>query len=158
CTDRLAQRAARVDGLARPQSRYGSGGLCSPAARARPARRDRGVRRMTRASHRQPGFVAALLHRLSGLALAIFLPLHFLAPAVALNGAAPLDPFLAVTRHPVLKVTEWALVVALAMHMALGLRVLAIEFLPWRDRTAATVSTCIGVGFLAGLLLLLNGA
>ena len=113
---------------------------------------------MIRASHRQPGFLAAMLHRLSGIALAIFLPLHFLALGLALNGAAPLDAFLAVTRHPVVKTVEWALVVALALHMALGLRVLAIEFLPWRDRTAATVTTCIGAGFLVGLLLLLNGA
>jgi fumarate reductase subunit D len=42
--------------------------------------------------------------------------------------------------------------------MALGLRVLAIEFLPWRDRTLATVSTCIGAAFCVGLLLLLNAA
>jgi fumarate reductase subunit D len=42
--------------------------------------------------------------------------------------------------------------------MALGLRVLAIEFLPWRERTVATVTTCVGAGFLVGLLLLLNGA
>ena len=31
---------------------------------------------MMRASHKQPGFWAALVHRLSGIALAIFLPLH----------------------------------------------------------------------------------
>jgi fumarate reductase subunit D len=48
--------------------------------------------------------------------------------------------------------------VALATHMALGLRLLAIEFLPWRDRTAATVTTCLGAAFLVGLLLLLNQA
>ena len=113
---------------------------------------------MIRASHKQPGFLAALLHRLSGLALALFLPLHFLTLGLALNGAAPLDSFLALTRQPPVKLAEWALVVALATHMALGLRVLAIEFLPWRDRTAATVSTCVGAGLLVGLLLLLNGA
>jgi fumarate reductase subunit D len=113
---------------------------------------------MMRASHRQPGFVAALLHRLSGLALALFLPIHFLALGLALKGAAPLDAFLAVTRHPVARFAEWALVVALATHLALGLRVLAIEFLPWRDRTVATVSTCLGAAVLVGLLFLLNGA
>ena len=71
---------------------------------------------------------------------------------------SPLDTFLSATRHPVVKVAEWGLVVALAMHMALGLRVLAIEFLPWRDRTVATVTTCIGASFVVGLLLLLNRA
>jgi fumarate reductase subunit D len=42
---------------------------------------------MIRASHKQRGFIAAVLHRLSGIALAIFLPLHFLALATALDGA-----------------------------------------------------------------------
>ena len=43
---------------------------------------------MMRASHKQPGFVAALLHRLSGIALAIFLPLHFLALATEATNSA----------------------------------------------------------------------
>src|SRR5207248_6124379 len=85
-------------------------------------------------------WIAAMVHRLSGLALAIFLPLHFLALGLALRGAEAFDTFLAVTRHPAVKLAELGLVVALAVHMTLGLRVLAIEFLPWRDRTAVTVS------------------
>ena len=36
-------------------------------------------------------WVAALVHRLSGLALAIFLPLHFLTLGLALNGEARLE-------------------------------------------------------------------
>ena len=40
---------------------------------------------MSRGPHTQPGFIAALLHRLSGIALAIFVPFHFLALATALN-------------------------------------------------------------------------
>ena len=38
---------------------------------------------LARASRAHPGFVAALVHRLSGLALAVFLPLHFLALGLA---------------------------------------------------------------------------
>jgi fumarate reductase subunit D len=44
------------------------------------------------------------------------------------------------------------------MHMALGLRVLAIEFLGVRERTGAAVSACIGVGFAFGLSFLLNAS
>ena len=40
--------------------------------------------------------------------------------------------------------------------MALGLRVLAIEFLGVRERTGAVVSACIGVGLAFGLSFLLN--
>jgi succinate dehydrogenase subunit D len=111
---------------------------------------------MMRASHSQPGFVAALLHRLSGLALAVFLPIHFLALATVLRGADALDSFLAATNHPVVKFAEFAIVTALLVHLTLGLRVLAIEFLPIRERTAATVSVCLGAALGIGLIFLLN--
>jgi len=42
------------------------------------------------------------------------------------------------------------------MHMALGLRVLAIEFLGIRERTLSAVSACIGVAIAFGLTFLLN--
>src|SRR5687768_2917114 len=104
----------------------------------------------------QPGFVAALLHRLSGIALAIFVPFHFIALATVLNGADALDTFLSLTGDPLLKLLETGLVTALALHMALGLRILAIEFLGIRERTGAAVSACIGVGVAFGLGFLLN--
>ena len=71
----------------------------------------------------------AHLHRVSGVALAIFLPLHFWA----LGNALQLDSFLAWTEQPLVKAGEWAMVVALAAHLAGGLRVLAIEFLDWHE-------------------------
>ncbi|HLH92970.1 MAG TPA: succinate dehydrogenase [Xanthobacteraceae bacterium] len=111
---------------------------------------------MMRASHKQPGFVAALLHRLSGIALAIFLPLHFLALGTALKGAGALDSFLAVTHAPLVKATEFLLVAALATHMTLGLRILAIEFLDIRERTAAVLTGCAAAVFAVGLAFLLN--
>jgi fumarate reductase subunit D len=113
---------------------------------------------MMRASHKEPGFLAALLHRLSGIALAIFLPLHFLTLATALNGAAALDSFLAVTNTPAVKASECALVAALTMHMTLGLRVLAIEFLNIRERTFATLSACAAAVFAVGVAFLLSAS
>ena len=109
-----------------------------------------------RASHKQRGFVAAMLHRLSGIALAIFLPLHFLALATALKGADALDSFLALTHHPVVEAAEFGLVAALALHMMLGLRVLAIEFLDFREKTAAIVSVCAAAACAAGFVFVLN--
>jgi fumarate reductase subunit D len=111
---------------------------------------------MMRASHKQPGFSAALLHRLSGIALALFLPLHFLALATALDGAAALDSFLAVTRTPLAKAAECGLVVALAIHMTLGLRILAIEFFAIRERTAAVLTCCAAAVVAVGAAFLLN--
>jgi fumarate reductase subunit D len=111
---------------------------------------------MISASHRQPGYLAALLHRLSGIALAVFLPLHFWGLATALNGADALDAFLDVTQGPLLKFAEGAIVVALALHLALGLRVLAIEFFSFRERTALAVSFCLTAAFAVGFLFVLN--
>ena len=109
-----------------------------------------------RASHQQRGFAAAMLHRLSGIALAIFLPLHFLALAIALNGAAAFDSFLAITDNPLVKISEAGLVPALAAHMSLGLRVLAIEFLDFRERTSSVLAACAAVTIGCGLAFLLN--
>ena len=111
---------------------------------------------MMRASHRQPGFMAAMLHRLAGIALAIFLPLHFYALSGALDGADVLDRFLKVTDQPLIKFAEGGIVVALALHMALGLRVLAIEFLPVRERTGFALSMCVAAAIAVGLAFLLN--
>jgi fumarate reductase subunit D len=111
---------------------------------------------MIAASHKQPGYIAALLHRLAGLALAIFLPIHFLALATALNGADALDAFLNITQTPILKFAEGVIVVALALHMTLGLRVLAVEFLPVREHTSLTVSVCLAAALAVGLLFMLN--
>ncbi|HEY5279761.1 MAG TPA: succinate dehydrogenase [Pseudolabrys sp.] len=109
-----------------------------------------------RASHTQRGFVAAMLHRLSGIALAVFLPLHFLALATALQGANALDSFLALTRNPWVEAAEVGLIAALALHMTLGLRILAIEFLDLREKTAAVVSVCAAAACAAGLAFVLN--
>lgn len=111
---------------------------------------------MMRASRKQRGFLAAMIHRLSGIALATFLPLHFLALATALNGAKALDTFLAVTRQPLVAFLEFGIVVALALHMTLGLRVLAIEFFDFREKTLVPLSVCIAAVFAVGLIFMLN--
>jgi fumarate reductase subunit D len=112
---------------------------------------------MIRNPHLKPGFLAAMLHRLSGIALAIFLPLHFVALGTALNGADSFQSFLGITHSGFVRAAEWGLVTALGMHMAFGLRVLAIEFLAVRERGAIAVSVCVACSVTVGLLFLLNG-
>ena len=86
---------------------------------------------MIRAHRDQPLWWAFALHRVSGLALAVFLPLHFLVLGSALNGEAALDGVLAWTDSGFVKLAEMGLVFLLALHMLGGLRLLALEFLPW---------------------------
>ena len=76
-------------------------------------------------------WLAFIVHRLSGLALAIFLPFHFLALGLAINGDAKLDGFLRWTDQPLVKLSEAALVGLLAVHMLGGLRLLAVENIGW---------------------------
>lgn len=75
-----------------------------------------------------PAYWAFLLHRLSGLGLAVFLPVHFWALGQALQGAAALDGFLRFTDQPLFKLAEWGLVMLLSLHMMGGVRILLIEF------------------------------
>lgn len=98
-------------------------------------------------------------HRLSGLALAAFLPLHFLALGLALEGAAFAE-MIAWTDNPWVKAAEWGLVTLLSAHLFFGLRLLALELWPWQGadpgRAAwilpgAAASLVIGAAFLAGL-------
>src|SRR4029077_11210872 len=85
-----------------------------------------------RAPH-YPAWWAFAVHRVSGVALALFLPLHFWALGNALQGEAKLEGFLRWSDQPAVKAAEGVLVVLLAANMAGGLRILALEFLPWRD-------------------------
>jgi fumarate reductase subunit D len=91
------------------------------------------------------------VHRLSGIALALFLPLHFWALAQALEGAAKLDGFLRWAEQPLVKFAEWGIVLLLATHLAGGLRVLALEFLPWRDWHKGLAAAAAGVALAVGL-------
>jgi len=78
-------------------------------------------------------YVSFVVHRVSGVLLTLFLPLHFLALSQALQGEAALDEFLRWADQPLVKFAEVGLVLMLALHLAGGLRLLALEFLAWRD-------------------------
>ena len=94
---------------------------------------------------------AFMVHRISGIALALFLPLHFWTLGNALPGS------LSWTERPLVKLGEWLIVVALAAHLGGGLRVLALEFLAWRDwqkgLTAAAAALTLAIGLALALAL-----
>src|SRR3954464_8873816 len=89
----------------------------------------------------------ALIHRLSGIALAIFVPIPFWA----LGKGLELDEFLRWTEQPLVKFAEWGIVVLLAAHLAAGLRVLAIEFLDWHEWQKSLAALAAAVVFATGL-------
>ena len=100
---------------------------------------------------------AFLGHRLSGLALGLFLPLHFLVLGLALEDAARLDATLELSRLWWIKLAEWGLVFFLCLHLAFGLRLLALEFFSWRSNHNARLSWVTwgtGISFLVALFFL----
>ncbi len=99
-------------------------------------------------------WIAAMIHRISGLALAIFLPVHFFVLSLAFHGGARLDSFLRWSDQPLVKFAEACLVFLLTVHLLGGLRVLIIENLNWHDgqkqlaTLAAAVSAIVAFAFL----------
>ena len=104
-----------------------------------------------------PGYWAFVVHRVSGILLALYLPAHFWVLGLALHEAARLDAFLRWTDRPLVRFGEWGLVLLLAAHLSGGLRLLALEFLPWRDwqkslaAAAAALALVVGLAFALAL-------
>ena len=67
-----------------------------------------------------PLWKAFLLHRISGLALALFLPIHFVILGLALEGASALNTALAFSELPFVKAAEVGLILLLAIHLLGG--------------------------------------
>ena len=103
-----------------------------------------------------PTYWAFIVHRVSGLGLALFLPVHLYVLSLALTAPERLDGFLRWTEFPLVKIAETVLVILLAAHMAGGLRLLAIEFLPWRDWQKALIAIIAAVALAAGLIFLMR--
>ncbi|MEO6624883.1 MAG: succinate dehydrogenase, cytochrome b556 subunit [Burkholderiaceae bacterium] len=103
-----------------------------------------------------PAYWAFLMHRLSGLALAAFLPLHFWALGAALQGAAALDDLLRFADHGLFKFAEWGLVVLLALHMVGGVRLLLIEFGSGSGLRKNWIAGTLGFAAAAGMAFALS--
>jgi fumarate reductase subunit D len=93
-------------------------------------------------------------HRISGVALGLFLPLHFYLLGMALKEGEKLDRLLKFAELGAVKFAETGLVALLAVHLCFGLRLLALELLPWRSTRDARLSW-IGWGGAVSLLLAL---
>ncbi len=111
---------------------------------------------MRRPPRAHPLWLAYILHRLSGLALALFLPAHFWLLSQALTAPARLDGLLAFAEHPLVKIAEFGLVFLLAVHAFGGIRLLALEWLPWPQRHKTFAAGALGLAVLAAGVFLLR--
>ena len=99
-------------------------------------------------------WLAALLHRLSGLGLAVFLPLHFLALGLALGHEEQFDSLLRWTEAPLVKLSEAVLVFLFAVHALGGMRLLLIENLAWQGRQKLLAAGAVALAALLAAALL----
>ena len=122
------------------------------------ARKSLTMRRNVWRARGNVGYWAFVVHRVSGIALALFLPLHFWALSTSLQGAAALDGFVRWTDAPLFKFAEWGLVILLTAHMSGGIRLLVIEFGQWHGTRkrwiAAALAASVAVGALLGAIML----
>ena len=102
-----------------------------------------------------PLYAAFVLHRVSGILLAVFLPLHFYVLSLALNSPESLDGFLTFAENQLVKFAEFGLVFLLAAHMFGGLRLMVLEWFPWSGPRKALVAGAIALSFfISGIFLL----
>ncbi len=106
-------------------------------------------------SKNHPLWLSHILHRISGIGLSLFLPFHFLILALAMTDPDQLDQFLMLTESPAVKFAEFGLVFLLAVHMFGGLRLMALEWLPWRPQQKTLAALALSTSFfIAGIFFL----
>lgn len=103
---------------------------------------------MLKPHHHHPLWLAYMLHRLSGLALALFLPVHFHVLSMAITRPESFDHFLSLAANPMVKLMEFGLVFLLAVHFFGGLRLLVLEFLPWSPGQKSLAAASVAGAFL----------
>jgi fumarate reductase subunit D len=110
------------------------------------------VTHIASAGHRRDLFwIAALVHRVSGVLLACFLPFHFLVLALVLSDQAGFDGFIAWTERPLVQIAEAVLVFLLTVHLLGGLRLLLIETFVWRPGRRELVALAFGTAVIVAL-------
>ena len=112
---------------------------------------------MIRPHRAHPLYFAFLLHRVSGLALTLFLPAHFYVLSLALTDRKALDGFLHWAESPLVRIAEFGLVFLLAVHLFGGLRLMALEFLPWPPRQKTFAAGAAALAFAVSGAFFLNG-
>ncbi len=108
---------------------------------------------------RHRAYFAFLGHRISGILLALFLPVHFYVLGLALNQQAALDEFLAISELPLVKFAEWGLVSLLALHFCFGMRLLTLELFAWstpRQARKSWVTGSVLIALVVGFIFLLR--
>ncbi|MFK7870557.1 MAG: succinate dehydrogenase, cytochrome b556 subunit [Roseobacter sp.] len=108
-----------------------------------------------RPARAHPLWLAYIVHRVSGVALALFLPVHFWVLSYALTQPEKLNQFLSFAEQPIVKMAEFGLVFLLAVHAFGGMRLMAMEWLPWSPPQKTLAALAVAGAFcISGLFFL----
>ena len=72
--------------------------------------------------------------------------------SITISDPGRLDGFLHLTESTLVKLAEFGLVFLLAVHMFGGLRLMALEWLPWRPAQKTLAAGAAAVSFLIAVL------
>jgi len=94
-----------------------------------------------------PLWLAYVIHRVSGVTLAVFLPVHFWVLAMSITAPKSLDRLLYMSPSAIKIGAEVGLVFLLAVHLFGGLRLIALEWLPWSapQKTLAAAAVALSL-------------
>ncbi|MDR7521859.1 MAG: succinate dehydrogenase, cytochrome b556 subunit [Armatimonadota bacterium] len=99
-----------------------------------------------------PGMLAWALHRVTGVAVLLFLLMHIVETSMLLVGPDAYNRAIALYRQPWFKPLEFLLVAAVLYHAGNGLLVMILDFLPTPSATYRRMFW-VGAGLYAVLLL-----
>lgn len=109
-----------------------------------------------------------LLHRISGIALLLFLTMHVFVTSSRLFGEAAWERVMSITHHPAVQLLEYLVYAAFVFHALNGVRLILIEFgvavgnperpvFPYRSSLHSQRKLMIGLMIVTGLLIVLGG-
>jgi len=106
-------------------------------------------------------WLAYVLHRLSGIGLVLFLPVHFWLLSLALSDRQAMVDALELTEHPLVKIAEYGLVFLLAAHLFGGVRLLVLEWVRpasdrWTDVHKTLAALAVALAFAVSTLFFLR--
>ncbi|WP_353152389.1 succinate dehydrogenase, cytochrome b556 subunit [Pollutimonas bauzanensis] len=114
------------------------------------------MKKNDRRARTHASWIAFCLHRISGVLLTVFLPFHFWTLGLALENEAALDAALKWYEAPIFKFGEWLLVFFLALHALGGIRILLIEFRPWKGLRLGWISASFGTAAIVSFVFLIT--
>ena len=105
-------------------------------------------------SRAHSSYLAFAIHRISGLCLALFLPVHLYFISLLLKDPERLDVFLDWTSIPAVKLLESLLIILAGAHLSGGIRIIVYEWISESASHTLWISVVAAFSIVCGVLFL----